>query len=367
MGKRITAMTAALLLAGLAACSSAERAAAPAPTHTVTPASVADSFYAVTRADGNRIEQFSARTGKVIRSIAPATRDGLSVSGLARLSAKALLVTYTTGPAVRSNVNGGDPAPNTCGGELDAMDVTTGAVSVLWRLGRDQRLAAATPSPDGAQIAALTSPCVPSYFNDHLVVRRLSDGATWSIGGQVARCHTLGAPQWTPDGARLLVTFAPPTASRAYTGPDGTCTESGDSSLVAVDANRAQPLITGTVSKAATGCTYQSLTSDGRAFYIVQACGPDTSRLRGPATLVRLDQTLRVTGHWLIGDCTDGNSIAADATKGVMVSAYLFCNPPLAGQTLGEPTTVLDRLQGAALKRITSVSGGVTAFNDLSW
>ena len=71
--------------------------------------------------------------------------------------------------------------------------------------------------------------------------------------------------------------------------------------------------------------------------------------------------------RWLIGNCTDGNSLAADSTKGVVLSAYLFCNPPAKGQKLGEPVTVLDQLNGDHLQRITSTGGGVTAWDNLSW
>lgn len=89
--------------------------------------------------------------------------------------------------------------------------------------------------------------------------------------------------------------------------------------------------------------------------------------MQGPATLVRLDQTLHVTQQWPIGNCTDGNDLAAKPEKGVLVAAYLFCHPPLAGQLLGQPTAVLDRLKSPSLQRITAVGGGTTAYQYLTW
>jgi hypothetical protein len=367
MGKRLTAILAAAAIAVLGACSSAQRTAPPVAAGTLTPAELADSFYAVASAEGGPIEQRSALSGAVIKRVASGKRDGLSVTGLARFSPVALLVTYSAGPACTSNVAGCGPKPSTCGGEVDTLNLTTGAVTVLWRLGRNQRLSAARPSPDGTKIAALTSPCVPSFFNDHLVVRRLTDGATWNIGDRVARCHLVGAPQWSADSAHLLVTYAPSTGAHPYSGADGLCTGVGDSRLVELDANRAQPLIAGVAIPAPIGCTYQALATDGAAAYAVQACGPYEPRLHGPATLVRLDQALRVTQHWPIGECTDGNDLATDPIKGVLLAAYLFCNPPLAQQKLGQPVTALDRLGGGALRRVATVSGDETAFGYLTW
>ena len=96
----------------------------------------------------------------------------------------------------------------------------------------------------------------------------------------------------------------------------------------------------------AAGCTYQSTANSGTNAYVIEACGPDPTRLHGPASLVRLDPALKVTGRWPIGECTDGNALGADPAKGVLIAAYLFCNPPMPGQKLADPITVLDRLKG---------------------
>ena len=365
MTRRPIAVLAAVLVAVLSACSSAAGPVAPAVTPSVQPDESGVLFYAAVAGGG--IDEVSAQTGKVIKRVGPGKRNGMSVAGLARFSADVLLVTYSIGPACTSNINGCGPKPDTCGGEVDALNLASGAITTLWRVGRDQRLTAARLSPDRTMLAALASPCVPSYFNDHLVVRRLRDGASWNIGDRVPRCHLLRTPQWTADSAHLLVSFAPPTGTSPYTGADGTCTGFGDSHVVQVDAGHAQPLISGTTVGAPAGCTYQALATSAARTYAVQACGPDQPRLQGPATLVRLDETLRVTQHRSIGECTDGNDLAADPAKGVLLAAYLFCNPPLAGHKLGEPVTVLDRLVGAHLHRIASASGGELAFDDLTW
>ena len=213
MRKHRLALVTALLLVSATACGSAAgRPAAPHVTRTVTPVSSADSFFAVAETAGGSVEEISAVTGKPIRQIAPGQRDGLSVSGLARQSAQTLLLTYATGPQCSSNVAGCGPKVNTCGAEVDSLNIATGAIKTLWRVGRNELLRGAQPSPDGTMIAALASPCVPSYFNAHVVVRRLRDGATWSIGDRVARCHLLGDPLWTPTA---LICCSPMPRRRA--------------------------------------------------------------------------------------------------------------------------------------------------------
>ncbi|MCW2546960.1 MAG: hypothetical protein JWN96_1420 [Mycobacterium sp.] len=372
MGKRLTAALAAVAISALGACASARPTVVPDAEKQSTPTSApasGDSFFAVIPANGGVIAQVSAESGAVLHRVASATRGGRPVTGLARLSPDTLLVTYSTGPACSSNLAGCGPRPNTCGAEVDALNVQTGAIKVLWRVGRDQRLTNAQPSPDGTIIAALASPCVPSYFNDHLVVRRLRDGVTWNIGDQVPRCHVLGAPQWTADSAHLLVSFAPPTGTRPYTGPDGTCTSTGDRSIVKLAATHHQPLITGVTTGAPAGCTYEALASDAVASFTVEACGSDPDfRMQGPVTLVRFDQALHVAQQWPIGRCTNGsNSLAADPAKGVLLAVYLFCNDDLGPQDLGNPVTALERVDGTELRPVTTVSGGGTPFAFITW
>jgi hypothetical protein len=364
MGKRLAG---ALAILALCACTSTASSAKPGGLPT-TAATSGDSFFAVVPTNGGSIAQLSTSSGTVTRRIALAKRDGMSVNGLARFSQDSLLVTHSTGPLCSSNLAGCGPRPNTCGAEVDTLNVKTGAVKVLWRTGRDQRLSAARPSPDGTKIAVLASPCVPFFNNDHLVVRRLSDGVSWSIGEQEPRCHALGAPQWTADSAHLLVTYAPSTGTRPHTGNDGFCnTAIGDRQIVKVDAGHHQPLITGVTTTAPVGCRYQAIASAGPGTYAVQACGTDSLRMQGPATLVRLDQALHVTQRWPIGRCTDGNDIAADSTQGVILAAYLYCNANLGPQEVGDPITALDRVDGAALHRVAAVHSGETPFAYLTW
>lgn len=166
----------------------------------------AGSFVA---AVGDSVDVLRATDGSVERVLMSSKRGDLTVNGLA-LRGQELFVTYSAGPRCSSGVAGCGPQPGTCGGEVDRVDLPTNARSVVWKVGRDTLLGGAEPSPGGTRIAALTSPCVPSYFNQHLAVHDIGSGATESVGGALPRCHQLGPPAWTGDGDHLVVAYAPP-------------------------------------------------------------------------------------------------------------------------------------------------------------
>ena len=317
------------------------------------------------RKDG--VDALSAATGRVIRQVAPAQRDGMQVAGISRADGHSLLVTYARGPACTSDIAGCGPRPNTCGARVVRINIETGTTTTVWRLGADQLLGSARLSPDGSMLAALASPCVPSYFNDHLVVRRMTDGATWTIGAGLPRCHLLGAPQWAGNGAQLLVTYAPATGTTPYSGADGTCSSFGDSSLKIVDATKPQPELAGPGLAPAPTCSWQATATTSTDVFAVQACGHDANRLDGPVSLIRLSTALRSTGRWSVGRCTGGNNLTASPTQGVLLAAYLFCNPPPRGQPQQNPSTTLFHLQNNKLQRVGVVNGGTTAWDDLTW
>ncbi len=347
MRKRLAAL---LLTAALVVLTSCSRSGTPAQ----------GTFFAVNRGrSAPVIDEYSAATGRALRQVASGQRAGMQVSGLSRFDAKTLLVTYSAGPGCSSGVAGCGPQPHTCGAELVSLRTDTKQFEVLWELGSDQRLSEAQLSPDGKKIVALTSPCVPSYFNDRLVVHRLADGKTWEVGDRVPRCHSLWAPRWADDSEHVFVTYAPATGGTPYTDPDGTCTLPGRSRIVRVDASRAQPTIVGPSVLAPVGCDFQSLATDPGSVYAVQACGQQ----KGPAKLIRFYQNLHPAQSWAAGSCVGGSSIAADATRGVAVSAYTYC----PGQSSQQPRTVLDEVAGPWLLPVTSEPYGTLTIDDLTW
>lgn len=326
-----------------------------------------DAFYAVMAAADGAVEAVSPTSGKPLCRVAGGKRDRMDTAGLSSAGSQALLVTYARGPECTSNVAGCGPRPHTCGAEVVRVDLAKRRTTVVWSVGRDTMLRDAALSPDGSMLVARESPCVPSYFNDHLVVRRVDDGATWTIGAKVPRCHWVGRPQWLAGSRRVVITYAAPSGTTPYTGADGTCSSFGDENLVRLDVTRGSPAITGDVVAPRRSCTWRDVAVAGADTYAVEACGKTSERLDGPVTLVKLDRSLQRQREWTIGRCSDGDSVAAGDNRGVVVSAYLFCNPPPGGGPAGDPITVLDRLDAATLRRVAAAPGGFTAWDSIAW
>ena len=65
-----------------------------------------------------------------------------------------------------------------------------------------------------------------------------------------------------------------------------------------------------------------------------------------------------------LGRCTDGNELSADLSgRSVLVSAYLYCNPP--GHP--GPVTRLWEYRGGTLRLITSIPGDTSGARMMAW
>jgi hypothetical protein len=91
----------------------------------------------------------------------------------------------------------------------------------------------------------------------------------------------------------------------------------------------------------------------GGGMLAVEACGGN-SYLSGAARLLVLSERLGLLKRFTLGRCTNGNELSADLPgRGVLVSAYMYCNPP--GRP--GPVTRLWSYRGGVLRLITSVPG----------
>jgi hypothetical protein len=292
------------------------------------------------------VDLINTQTGRVLRTLLPNTPGGLSVAGLWFVRTGHLLVTYTTGPTCTSDLYNCGALPHTCGGELDDIDLSTGTITVLWRLGVDTRLASAVPSPDGTQVAAMTSACTP-YANDHLIVRRLRDGATWTIGASTNRCQSMSTPAWTHNGRDLLVT----------------CWSTTGSWLVQVDAHHPQLGLIGPWSPPPKHCNFEAVATQGGNIYAIEGCATHPDLMDGPASLVQLTSQLRTARTWPLGNCTDGgDALSVNGQGQVLVSIYLYCS---AGTRMPETDLIL--LNRGNLTKSASTQGGVLAYQFLTW
>jgi hypothetical protein len=320
--------------------------------------------YAPTGASRQEMAQFpevaisDSRTGAIIRRLLPATRDGMTVAGLALDRSGNLWVTYSRGPQSRGDIPGGDPKPHSCANEIMVAHDVTGPLRPFLRTGNNVLISGAAPSPDGRLLAYRESGCATGYFDNYLRVTSLASRRSWTIGAELPRCHWITDPTWSTNGRSLLVGYAP-AAVRHYNGPQGTCESSRTERLVAVPATAAQAGLAGPIATAARGCQITSASGvAGGGALAIEACGGREARL------LILTARLRLARQFPLGRCTDGNELDSDLSgRHVLVSAYLFCDPP--GRP--GPVTRLWSFGGHGLRPVVTVPGGNLSVAFMAW
>jgi hypothetical protein len=306
---------------------------------------------------------FDSSTGTVVRRLLPATREGMSVTGLSVGSSGTLWITYSRGPKLQApGTLGGIPEPDSCTNEIVVWHASTGHASVYLRTGHNVLISGATLSPDGKLLAYLESGCATGYDNSYLRVTDVASGRSWTIGEQIPRCHFI-APAWSANSKELVVAYAPP-ATAHYRGPEGSCQEPLREELVLVNATAAQPGLQGRTVSAQAHCEMTSATGlAGGQVLAIEACGGQMY-LHGAATLLLYDRQSRLVRQYALGRCTDGNDLGADtAGTAALVSAYLYCNPPGNRQ----PETRLWLYAGSGLRPIARLPQGTLAFSQMTW
>ncbi|HET9899126.1 MAG TPA: hypothetical protein VFQ44_29735 [Streptosporangiaceae bacterium] len=304
----------------------------------------------------------SARTGAVVRRLLSATDDGMTVNGLSVDRSGDLWITYSEGPVYQNDLAGGDPKPHSCANEIVVLHHATGLASVFLRTGNDIAISGAAISPDGRTLAYDESGCATGYLNNYLRITRVATKQSWTIGRALQRCHFLTNPAWTLDSRALAVSYSAHTGP-AYTGPQGTCGGFAPGRLVELSP-AAQPGLSGRSAAPAKGCGITSAApAAGGGLLAIQACGAK-DHTNGPAWLLVFGADLRLLRQIPLGRCTDGNDLGTARTgRSVLVSAYMFCNPP--GRP--GPVTKLWSYSDGRLRFLTSVPGGNLAVSHIAW
>jgi hypothetical protein len=356
------------------AASSTAPATAPLPGWRVLPGQFVSLRFAPVGLQTRGSEGFlevalsDARTGTVLRRLLPATTGtGMQVSGLALDRVGDLWITYSKGPISGGQVAGGDPHPHTCANEIDVVHVGTGRVTVVMRSGDNILIGDAQPSPDGRQLVYTESACT-AQFDSYLRVTDLrSDlepGRSWTLDQSGPGCHLLESPAWSTSGRALLVNYGPPSEPGADS-QTGACPVWYAGRLVTLDPAKSQPGLAGPTVRADAGCQINSVVglADDDVLAI-EGCGTAPEFLDGPAQLLVMDAKSHLVRRLALGDCTDGNELSANpAGTAVLVSAYLYCNPP--GNP--GPATRLWEYRGGTLRPVTTVAGDTDAFRLLTW
>lgn len=297
--------------------------------------------------------------GSLVRWLLGPSHHDMALDSVA-LDPDGLLVSYRSGPACTSGVAGCGPKDGTCSSEIDRYDVHADTFTRLVKADSTSLVGNARLSPDGRYLAYAESPCVPSYFNDHLRILDLHTWSSWTIGADLPRCHSLGLQGWALDSAHLLVDYAP-ARGPDYHGADGICPESGRQHLKVIDALSGQPGVRGVSEPTHPGCELESAAPAGRGVLAVEACGKD-DYLDGRVRLVRFGPQLHRIGRVFLGRCTDGNELTANrAGTRWLVSAYLYCGDP------ADPKTKVWTYNGRHLRHVTTQVGGDLTYSSLAW
>ena len=324
-------------------------------------------FISVRPVPGNRrglaeISVSSARTGAIIRRLLPASLNGMTVSGLSLARSGDLWITYSAGPVSRGDLAGGDPKPHSCANEIAVLHPGARRLSVLLRTGNNVLIGGAALSPDGRLLAWRESGCATGFLNSYLRISRIATGQTWTIGRGLPRCHVITDPAWALNSLALVVSYAAHAGGR-YTGPQGTCGGIGQGRLVELSPVP-QAGLTGQVVGAARQCAIDAAAPAAAGELLaIEACGAQQHTL-GPAWMLVVDAHLHVLRRILLGRCADGSDLStAMAGRGVLVSAYLFCNPP--GRP--GPLTRLWTYGHGQLRLLATVPGGILSVSHMTW
>jgi len=274
------------------------------------------------------LERFSLSTGRPLRTLTslpgrPATVSGPSVAS------GSVWFSVSSGPRDQNDTASGDPAPNSCSGQVTRFDPTTGVSSTVLSFANSVLVNHAVPSPNGQVLAMITGNCTSSYFNEHLLVEDLSSGKQWTIGATAARCHALFSVAWSPNGSQLVFPFGPASTTNAQTGipPSdlgvGMCTTPQPSEIAVVPAGHESEITAAELTPPTRGCTYQSAAFDPRGIVAIEACeqgGPPAPGIYlGDAYLVQLNNNRRVVLRQPLKISADVGTVATDPSTGLVL------------------------------------------------
>ncbi len=280
------------------------------------------------------LEQFSLRTGEPLTALERLPGWPVSVSDPGVSRDASLWMAVSTGPRYRSNVAGGDPAPDSCTGTVMRFNPVRRTNVTALRIPRSELVTDAVPRGDGRQLATLEGGCASSFFNQHIVVRDLRAHRRWSIAADAAPCHALSRPAWSPDGSELVFAYGASTLPpHSKYVPDSICTEPRPSDLAVVAAGRPTRISAWTLIPPSAGCSFQSAAFDSQGIVAIEGCSRGAPPAAagntdlGDAYLVQLDKGDRMVRRLALKRGSDIGTVASDPRSGtVLVSENQAAN-----------------------------------------
>ncbi len=274
------------------------------------------------------LEEFSLSDGRPVRQLATLPED---VSEMHTGSASTVWLTMTVGPRERNNTAGGDPAPNSCSGRVERLDLATGESQTVLSFPSSKLVDEAVPNPSGQRLVMLAGTCTRSYFNQHLLVKDLRLKRQWTIGADAAPCHEISTPSWSTDGSRLVFAYGPANSSRLPETPTndlgkGVCTRNRPGEVAVVSAEHSSQFSSAQLIPPPRGCSYQAAVFDRHGIAAVEGCEqgtpPEYAGLGdddGDAYLVQLNSHGRTVLRLALRRESNITRLASDPSSGLVL------------------------------------------------
>jgi hypothetical protein len=318
-------------------------------------------FAAVT---GDSLNLDRVRDGRVLRRLMAAHAGRSRIVAIGVVKPGVLAIVWSTAPRCSNDRAYCEPVPHTCWGRVETLQLATGRTAVLLRTGPDTQIGTAQLSPDGTQLAAVVASCATVPPVTHLVVKRLPDGKSWTMGTADNYCQFPGAPAWSADGTHLLVPFSSATPALSGGQPTDACEDPQVYTLLSVPAHRTQPGLHGVPLPAAAGCYFGAVAAAGSRLYAVQICPLHQTRADA-SSLVRITSAGAAVQRWRLGPCSFATP-AVTADGRVLVSGGQDCRATRTSSA-ATPGTFLDLITATKLTRIVKRTGFTTGYDLIAW
>ncbi len=269
------ALAAAISLA-LAACAGSGPSAPVGAQGTAgLPTAMPTTFFAISQSPshGFQVETLSSLNGKVLE-VMPGLPTGNQLQSLQASAGGSIWVTTSSGPRFRNGTAGGDPAPRSCSSSIMATDHRGAQAQTVWSFPPSELVGQATASPSGQRVAYLSSGCVASFADSHLVIRSRHGGSQVLLGANAVTCHVMTAPSWSANGTELTFTYAPSSLGRSHGHvTPGVCPAWHSGELVVVSTRRSAGVSAFHLLAAPSGCGYVAAAFDRWGIAAVETCG----------------------------------------------------------------------------------------------
>lgn len=260
---------------------------------------------------GTFLSLFDAQSGKHLRDLQHFDEGGqVRLAGFSRTADGSVIYATARGPYYRSNVNGGDPRPGSCGGTVHQLDARTGRTKTLFSVGKDWTVQAPVVSPDGRSIAYLSQACT-AMFDARVVVRDLAAGTERHVW---APRTSAGSVRWRSDGRQLVFTVMYPSQRTGTDVPSYV--------VVPSSADGAQP--SSAVRRAPDpGCVVENALYSPSGIQLVEGC---PNIVTAPARLVQLvGDGPAVAWRTSTALCPNGMTAAYDPQGRLLVTSTTSC------------------------------------------